>query len=223
MKCSYHPASDSQELCSTCNKPLCVACSHKIKGKVYCQDCLVRGAEWVSAVKDLRIPADSPKRAACCALIPGMGAVYNGEYLKAITFFAVFAALSLMGDRIHGIFGFGAFAFLIFTMFDAYRMAEARARVRLEARVAGEQVSQDRAVVGWGIFLVILGIVFLLQNIIPFDFVYRLWPLVFIFVGGYLVYRAFFDKDKQGVPSGSSVSEKPLALDNIGPTEKKDL
>ncbi len=196
MKCSYHPAADSQELCSACSRPLCSECSHQIKGKFFCQDCLVRGAEWAAALKDLRVPADSPKRAACCALIPGMGAVYNNEYLKAITFFAVFAALVIMGDRVNGVFGFGAFAFLVFSMFDAYRTAEHRARQRLEAGPqAAEPPSQDRTVAAWGVFLIVLGAIFLLQNVIPYYLIYRLWPLVFILLGGYLVYRAVRDRE----------------------------
>ncbi len=207
MKCHYHPVAEAAELCRVCNKPLCGECSHQIKGKFYCQDCLVRGAEWAAAVKDLRVPVDSPKRAAVCALIPGMGAVYNNEYLKAITFFAVFACLVMMGDRIHGIFGFGAFAFLIFTMFDAYRTAEARTRARLELGRVDEAARSDKTVIGWGIFLMILGVIFLLQNIIPYYFLNRMWPLVFIFLGGYLVYRYLRDRQNTQSDPGPPVAE----------------
>ncbi len=191
MKCSYHPAVEFQEVCTVCSKPLCSECVHTIKSKAYCQDCLVQGAEWAATVKDLRLPADSPRRAAICALIPGMGAVYNNEYLKAITYFAVFALLLMMGDKVNGVFGFGAFAFLVFTMFDAYRTAEINARKRLESGIdASEPPRQDKTIIGWGIFLIILGVLFLLQNIIPFSFLNRLWPLLFILLGIYLVYRA---------------------------------
>ena len=105
-------------------------------------------------------------------------------------------------------FGFGAFAFLVFTMFDAYRTAEAKARVRLESGAAGakelEPPSQDKTVAAWGVFLMILGVLFLLQNIIPYYFLHRLWPLVFIFLGAYLVYRAVREKDdgSRDVPGG---------------------
>jgi hypothetical protein len=191
MKCSYHPLVDIQEVCNLCNKPLCSECVHKIKGKPYCQDCLVEGAEWAASVKNLKLPADAPKRAAVCALIPGMGAVYNNDYLKAITYFAVFAALVMMGDSINGVFGFGAFAFLVFTMFDAFRTAEFRTRQRIESGgIAEASPKEDKTIIGWGVFLIILGILFLLQNIIPYYFLGRLWPLVFILLGVYLIYRA---------------------------------
>jgi hypothetical protein len=209
MKCSYHPATDSSELCRTCNKPLCPQCAHQIKGRFYCQDCLVRGAEWAAAVKDLRVPADSPKRAAVCALIPGMGAVYNNEYLKAITYFTVFAALVTMGD-IHAVFGFGAFAFLVFTMFDSYRVAEAKARAKIEGEPSAKQAQTDKTVAGWGVFLILLGILFMLQNILPYHLLQRAWPMVFILLGAYLVYR--YVRDPQG-------SESPA---NPPMTESKD-
>jgi hypothetical protein len=195
MKCSYHPAGDAAQLCRTCNKPLCAECAHQIKGKHYCQDCLVQGAEWVATFKELRIPADAPKRAALLSLIPGMGAVYNNQYIKALTFFAVFALLAIMGDEVHGIFGFGAVVFLVFTLFDSYRTAEQNLRFRLEPASAAKPVVSDRMTFGWGLFLILLGVLFLLQNIIPFHFLSRLWPLMFILLGAYLVFR--FVRDRQ--------------------------
>ncbi len=199
MKCAYHSEVDSQEFCSTCSKALCAECSHQIKGKVYCQDCLVRGTEWAAAVKDLRIPSDAPKRAALLSLIPGIGAVYNGEYQKAITQFAVFAALSIMGDSVHGVFGFGAAVFLIFTMFDSYRTAENKLRMRLQQGTLVENPSKDKTVAVWGILLIGLGLLFLLKNFIHYNFFSRLWPLVFIGLGAYLVYRAIREREQETV------------------------
>ncbi len=212
MKCAYHPATDSGELCRTCNKPLCSQCAHQIKGRFYCQDCLVRGAEWAAAVKDLHVPADSPKRAAVCSLIPGMGAVYNNEYLKAITYFAVFAALVMMADNVHAVFGFGAFAFLVFTMFDSYRVAEAKTRAKIEGEAAAKQPSSDKTVAGWGIFLILLGILFMLQNIISYYFLHRMWPLIFIVLGGYLVYRYLRDRDEESRTPSAPITESKDAL-----------
>jgi len=197
MKCTYHPEVDSREFCGTCSKALCAECSHQIKGKVFCQDCLVRGAEWAAAVKDLRIPSDAPKRAALLSLIPGIGAVYNGEYQKAITQFAVFAALSIMGDSVNGVFGFGAVVFLIFTMFDSYRTAETKLRLRLQQGAASESPAKDRTVAAWGILLISLGMLFLLKNFIHYNFLSRLWPVVFIGLGAYLVYKSLRDRQQE--------------------------
>ena len=194
MKCSYHPQVETQDACSTCKKPLCAECIHRIKGKPYCEDCLTEGAKWAATARDLRLPSDAPKRAALCAVIPGMGAVYNGEYLKALIYFAVWAALWRMG----GVFAFGTFVFIVFTMFDAYRTAEHKSRARMESDVAPTKPSrQDRTIIGWGIFLIVIGILFLLQNVIPYEFLHRLWPLLFIALGAYLVYYALQQRESR--------------------------
>jgi hypothetical protein len=190
MKCTYHPAVESIEPCHACRKPLCSDCTHKIKGKAYCQDCLIEGAEWAATIKGLKLPSDSPRRAALCAIIPGLGAVYNSEYLKAITYFAVWAALAMLGGRVSGVFVFAAIVFVLFTMFDAYRCAEAKVRLKLQPVPVSETARQDKTIIGWGVFLMILGIFFLLENVIPWHFLNRLWPLIFIALGAYLVYRA---------------------------------
>jgi hypothetical protein len=197
MKCSYHPTVESQESCNACSKSLCGECAHRIKGKAYCQDCLIQGAEWAATIKGLKLPTDSPRRAALCAIIPGLGAVYNSEYLKAITYFAVWSALALLGSRVSGIFGFGATVFVLFTMFDAYRSAEAKVRARLNSIPILETARQDKTTVGWGIFLMILGVFFLLENVIPFHFLNKLWPLLFVLLGAYLVYRALQNRQSQ--------------------------
>ena len=209
MKCSYHPAVDSLEFCSTCSKALCAECSHQIKGKVFCQDCLVRGTEWASTIKDLRIPTDAPKRAAALSLIPGMGAVYNGEYQKAITQFAIFAALVIMGDNVNGVFGFGAFVFLVFTMFDSYRVAETHLRARLESRQVDQSPAKDRTVAAWGIILIVLGVLFLLKNFIRYDFLHRMWPLAFIALGAYIVYRALRERSEEPAEKTTTSLSEP--------------
>jgi hypothetical protein len=213
MKCSYHPAVEAQDACSACRKPVCNECAHKVKAKPYCPDCLALGAEWAATVKGLKLPSEAPKRAALCAIIPGMGAVYNNEYTKAVTYFAVWAALSVMGSNVHGVFGFGAFAFVVFTMFDAYRTAESQARRRLQTGLVAEPPQQDKTIIGWGIFLIILGFLFLLQNLIPYYlFVNRLWPLIFVLLGGYLVYRAVQNRERQ---ARNSPGPLPGAKENI--------
>jgi hypothetical protein len=216
MKCSYHPAVESQEVCSACNKFLCGECAHKIKGKAYCQDCLIEGAEWASTIKGLRLPADSPKRAALCAIIPGLGAVYNSEYMKAIAYFAVWAALATMGNRVSPVFGFGAFVFVLFTMFDAHRSAEAKVRKRLQTGAsADEPPQQDKTLVGWGVFLIILGAIFLLHNIIPFYFLNRLWPLIFILIGAFLIYRALQSRKSQSNDWYTPPPPPPITKEDI--------
>ena len=72
--------------------------------------------------------ANKPARAALCAIIPGIGAVYNREYIKAVVHFTIFAGLTIISESV-GVFGLAAFAFYVFTIIDAYRSAEAIARL----------------------------------------------------------------------------------------------
>jgi uncharacterized membrane protein HdeD (DUF308 family) len=82
-------------------------------------------------------------------------------------------------------------------------------RKRLKADAAEEESpSQDRTFIAWGIFLIILGCLFLLQNIIPYRFLSQFWPLIFIFIGVYLVYysvrkKLTRERDSMGFPSDS--------------------
>ncbi|MBN2321238.1 MAG: hypothetical protein JXR49_19315 [Acidobacteria bacterium] len=209
MKCSYHPEVDSRHVCSACKKFLCDDCAIRIKEKAYCRECLAQGAEWVATAKDFRLPSDSPRRAALFAIIPGIGAVYNNEYLKAVTFFTVFAALVVMGDTLNHVFGFGAFVFLIFTMFDAYRTAEKGVRRQMQSEGSGEESGRtDSSLIGWGVFLILAGALFLLQNVLSHYFLVRMWPAIFILIGAYLVYlsvRGRKERDRDMRDPGSSI------------------
>jgi hypothetical protein len=199
MNCSNHLSVASQGQCSACGKALCSECLYKVKSKPFCQDCIIQGAEWAPIIKGRRLSTKGPKWAAFCALIPGIGAVFNGEYLKAIAYFSVFAWLATMADHVGGIFGFAAAVFLVFTMFDAYRTAEANARKGLAfGNNPDNSESQEKAALEWGILLIVMGVLFLLIKIIPNNYIQVLWPVVFILLGAYLVYRSLQERETRG-------------------------
>ncbi len=210
MKCHYHPDLDSVKICSTCSRSLCQSCAHSIKGRVLCTNCLVAGAEFAALATSPRLANYSPPRAALFAVIPGIGAVYNQQYVKAVQHFAVFAALVLIADRGPEIFGFAAFAFWIFTIVDAYRSAQSiLRRAATHPGMAQEEMVEVNVPV-WGGVLVFLGIIFFLDNL---DWV-RLgrmldfaWPLLFVAAGIYLILD-FYRRDRSqlgNVPLAASV------------------
>lgn len=123
-------------------------------------------------------------RAALCALIPGIGAVYNREYVKAVVHFTVFASLAIIADT-QPIFGLAAFSYYVYTIIDAYRSAEVIARRGGPSEVAAENINLPL----WGGILVVLGVVFLLDNLgaIRLRSAADYWPLILIFLGGYLI------------------------------------
>jgi hypothetical protein len=130
--------------------------------------------------------AHIPARAALCAIIPGIGAVYNREYIKAVIHLTIFAALAYIGETA-SIGALAAASFYVFTIFDAYRSAEAIARRAPEkTSTPDEEVNLPL----WGGILVLLGVLFLLDNLgaIRLRAAMEFWPLLLIFLGVYLIF-----------------------------------
>jgi serine/threonine protein kinase len=70
----------------------------------------------------------SPRRAFWLGLIPGVGALYNGEYQKAVIHVVAFGLISLllneMGASLHSFFELLRIVFIAYMAFDARRVAE---------------------------------------------------------------------------------------------------
>jgi hypothetical protein len=192
MKCAVHPEVDATGYCRNCGKALCTACSREVRGMIYCEACL---ADMVTQPRAAPIEGGrSPALATMLGFIPGLGAVYNGEYMKAIVHVLVFA--SLVGiesgdhpDSIHAFIGIMIAAFVIYMVIDANLSAK--------ARLAGKAPSDPLSEIGkgrtvWPFVLIGIGILFLLRN---FDFINmdeminRWWPVLLIAIGGFMVWR----------------------------------
>ena len=70
--------------------------------------------------------AGNPRLAALLGFIPGVGAMYNGEYAKGFVHVLIFATLIWMAAHVNGIFGLGIAAFVIYMPIEAYQTARAR-------------------------------------------------------------------------------------------------
>ena len=145
----------------------------------------------------------SPGRAAMLGVIPGMGAAYNRQYDKAVAHFGMFAALCIICDEGHGIFGLAAVAFYIFSILDAYRSAQ---NIVATGRVPGPSDSDGMNLPLWGGILILLGLLFFLDNLgaIRLSWIVRnSWPLLFVGTGVYLIFRYY-------VPTNGAELEAPL-------------
>lgn len=69
--------------------------------------------------------APNPGLAALLGFIPGVGAMYNGQYAKGIVHLIVFAVLVSLADE-HGIFGLFIAGWVFYQVFEAYQTARAR-------------------------------------------------------------------------------------------------
>jgi hypothetical protein len=67
----------------------------------------------------------NPGLAALLGFIPGVGAMYNGQYAKGIVHLIVFAVLVSLADE-HGIFGLFIAGWVFYQVFEAYQTARAR-------------------------------------------------------------------------------------------------
>src|SRR5262245_64135566 len=92
MKCQYHPEIDGLQECRLCGHPLCGACAVEIQGVPYCRECLQSRIEQPLPSAAIRPVSDSrsPKVAGWLSVMPGLGLLYLGEYLKALTVALIF-------------------------------------------------------------------------------------------------------------------------------------
>ena len=68
----------------------------------------------------------SPWLAAFLGLIPGVGAMYNGQYAKGVAHLVIFAVLDSLSHNVNDIFGLLVAGWVFYQVFDAYHTAKAR-------------------------------------------------------------------------------------------------
>src|SRR5882672_6274470 len=148
MNCFFHSTNAASARCSACERPLCPACDHRIKGIPCCQDCIVAGIETLrrnaGAGRQIgRQEEKSPLIALLLGFVPGVGAAYNGQNIKALTHFLAVAGLWVMAD-IFGMpleiaFGLGCAGFYFYSIYDAFQSAQ-RLRRGEDASVDDERL-----------------------------------------------------------------------------------
>ena len=141
MNCANHSEAPAVAFCRACGKPLCNVCVRDVEGVVYCDEHVPAqpagtapppGATAMSRgvvpppVAQPRSGGPRPAIAATLGLIPGVGAMYNGEFAKGFVHVLIFATLIWMTDHISGLFGLAIAAFVIYMPIEAYRTARAR-------------------------------------------------------------------------------------------------
>jgi hypothetical protein len=191
MKCAVHTEADATGFCRNCGKALCPACTREVSGMLYCEACL---ASLIAHPAIAGAPSGAnPGLAAAIGIIPGLGAVYNGQYMKALIHVLVFAAfIGLLSgnhpDPIVASAGCLLAAFIVYMMVDAYRVAKAKVNGQVPPDISG--MPTGKAV---GPFILIgLGLVFLLENfgLLNLDRLIDVWwPLILIGAGALLAWR----------------------------------
>lgn len=70
--------------------------------------------------------APVPWLAGVLGLIPGVGAMYNGQFAKGLAHLAIFAVLVSLSDNVNGIFGVFVAGWVFYQAFEAFHTARAR-------------------------------------------------------------------------------------------------
>ena len=210
MNCAVHADTEASGYCRNCGKAMCAACSHKVRDVLYCEDCLAQQVGLPSApsaaapvgaaepggfappIPPAQKQHTAPVLAFLLGFIPGLGAVYNGEYNKAIIHVVVFGAIILgiasdLGDSIQGLLVFALCVFPFYMAIDAMRSAKARATGQPLADPF-ENWSGQRPL--GPIILIGIGALFLLNNFGFFEFfrVRQIFvPLLLIGIGFFML------------------------------------
>src|SRR6202453_260584 len=129
MNCQNHPDVPAAAYCQTCGKPLCTACMRSVGGSVFCEPCL---AARLSASQGGAFPNAPvtgihahPLLAGLLGFIPGVGAMYNGQFAKALAHVLIFAVFVSLSDK-SALFGLLVAAWVFYQVFDAAQTAKAR-------------------------------------------------------------------------------------------------
>ncbi len=127
MNCLNHPDVAAAAYCQNCGKPLCTACIRSVGGVVYCEPCLAArlSASPGAAEANLTGLHAHPVLAGLLGFIPGVGAMYNGQFVKALAHVLIFAVFVSLSDHSF-FFGWVVAAWVFYQVFDAAQTAKAR-------------------------------------------------------------------------------------------------
>jgi hypothetical protein len=129
MNCLNHPDVPAAAYCQSCGKPLCTACMRSVGGSVFCEPCLAArlAAAPGGAFPDVPVTGihAHPVLAGLLGFIPGVGAMYNGQFVKALAHVLIFAVFVSLSDK-SVVFGLLVAAWIFYQVFDAAQTAKAR-------------------------------------------------------------------------------------------------
>jgi TM2 domain-containing membrane protein YozV len=131
MDCVNHTGVNATAYCQSCGKALCAGCVRNAAGgQILCEPCWTAWHSYQQPFTNPHAGSPSPVAAAILGLIPGVGAMYNGQFIKGLVHVLVFAVLVSMTSAVHGdldiFFGLLIPAWIFYQAFEAYHTAKAR-------------------------------------------------------------------------------------------------
>ena len=124
MDCVNHQGVAATAYCQNCGKPMCGACARNAgNGQILCEPCLVA---WQGAQQPFVAAASGPNPsvAGVLGIIPGVGAMYNGQYFKGLIHVVIFVVIISITTH-YGLFGLFIPAWILYQSFEAFHTAKA--------------------------------------------------------------------------------------------------
>jgi len=226
IQCPTCADSTVTAFCRECGKGACEDCVERRDGVPFCRNCAAASLEEsplppqeefvpppsrpAAAATGLlpappaanRADADGPHPvlAGLLGFVPGLGAVYNGQYVKGVVHAAIFGmliAISTSADHaaVPALMVPMVVFFVLYMPIEAVRTAQAIRR--------GEEVKEMSGIVGAlfdanndspvpGILFIALGVFFLLLTlgILRAELVFKAWPLIIVGLGVWRLYAS---------------------------------
>ena len=141
----------------------------------------------------------SPGLALVLSFFPGLGHLYLGLYQRAFAIFLCFAIAIWLSEHSH--LGILVAFVWFFAVIDAYRQAQCINLGLCPEPISGvtKAAGTRRGALGFGVFLLVIGVVLLYNQFYPIDFTFLedWWPLLLVLAGLYLVAAHFREKQRQ--------------------------
>jgi TM2 domain-containing membrane protein YozV len=201
MNCYLHSESPATAFCRDCGRALCADCQHLSNGTIFCQEhapvtaynAPPASGQAANPYQQTATPANaSPGLAFLLGLIPGVGAIYNGQYAKGLVHAAIVGLLLSLANATDGSSG-QAFIIMVLVAFWCYMAFEAFHTAK--KRQAGLPVDEFSSLISPNVYtsrvpigplvLIGLGVLFLLDtlNLLAFRQLARFWPVLLIIAG----------------------------------------
>ncbi len=135
----------------------------------------------------------SPGWALVLSFLPGLGHVYLGLYSRAAAIFLAFLTAQVLADHADQLEIVAIFIWF-FGLIDAYRMAQLLNAGGPEPEFPRPRRGEGR--LGFGVFLVVVGLVLLINNFYPLDLSWLAdwWPAILVAWGLYLLAGALRER-----------------------------
>jgi hypothetical protein len=162
---------------------------------------------------------NSPGLAFLLGLIPGVGAIYNGQYVKGLVHAVIIGLLLSLANATEESSGepfivmilVGFWAYMAFEAFHTAKKRQAGLAVDEWSSLVTPNRNISRAPIG-PVLLIVLGVLFLLDTLhmIAFRELARFWPVVLIVAGCVMLYNRVMGVRRASSGVGQGMDAAPM-------------